>query len=60
LNFPSKVRFVNAVLSGSNGQVDFNNLGFTGEVSVPEPATALLLLVGLLSIAAQRRTRAGA
>lgn len=60
LNFPSKVRFVNAVLSGSNGQVDFNNLGFTGEVSVPEPALSGLLLLGLLSIAAQRRTRTGA
>jgi Bacterial pre-peptidase C-terminal domain len=35
LSFPSKVRYVNAVLSGSNGQVDFNNLGFTGKILSP-------------------------
>jgi len=47
---------VNALLSGSNGQVDFNNMGFTGEVSpVPEPGTALLLGFGLLGLAAFRR-----
>jgi hypothetical protein len=34
LALPSKVRYVNAVLSGSNGQVDFNNLGFTGKIMV--------------------------
>lgn len=33
LAFPSKVRFVNATLTGSNGEVDLNNLGFTGESS---------------------------
>jgi hypothetical protein len=32
LSFPSKVRYVNALLSGSNEQVDFNNLGFTGKI----------------------------
>ena len=47
LAFPSKVRFVNVFLSGSNDEVDFNNIGFTGEVSdVPEPGIAPLLLVG--------------
>ena len=30
LDFPSRIRYVNAILSGSNGQVDFNNMGFTG------------------------------
>lgn len=58
LSFPSKVRYVNAVLSGSNGQVDFNNLGFTGTVTVvPEPATALLLLAGVGGLAARMRHR---
>lgn len=27
------VRYINAVFSGTNGQVDFNNIGFTGELS---------------------------
>ncbi|HKJ25416.1 MAG TPA: PEP-CTERM sorting domain-containing protein, partial [Myxococcota bacterium] len=58
LAFPSKVRFVNVVLSGSNGEVDFNNIGFTGEVSVPEPAAALLLAsVGLSGLARRRFAR---
>lgn len=48
LSFPSEVRYINAVLSGSNGQVDFNNIGFTGSISpVPEPTMVLLLLAGL-------------
>ncbi|MEX0884897.1 MAG: hypothetical protein WD009_00520 [Phycisphaeraceae bacterium] len=34
------VRYVNAVLTGANGQVDFNNMGFT---AVPEPGTVALL-----------------
>ena len=63
LSFPSRVRYVNAVLSGSNNQVDFNNLGFTARVSVPaipEPETYALMLagLGLLGVAARRRTRA--
>ena len=33
LDFPSNVRHVNALLSGSNNQVDFNNIGFTAELS---------------------------
>ena len=32
---------MNAFLSGSNGQVDFNNLGFTGEVSGSPPTLSL-------------------
>lgn len=57
LSFPSKVRFVNAVLTGSNGEVDFNNLAFTGEVFVPEPSTATLLFGGVLLFAIARRAR---
>lgn len=48
LNFPSKVRYVNALFTGTNGQVDFNNIGFTGELSNPSvvPLPASLPLVG--------------
>ena len=60
LTFPSKVRFVNAVLSGSNGQVDFNNMGFTGTLTaastpVPEPSTVLLTMAGVGAILLRRR-----
>lgn len=51
LNFPSKVQYVNAFFSGTNGQVDFNNIGFTGELSnpsvIPLPAGLPLLGSGL-------------
>lgn len=57
--FPAGVRYVHAVLSGSNSQVDFNNMGFTGEVSdpaaVPEPASALLFSAGCLGLLLCRR-----
>ena len=57
LSFPSQVRFVNAVLSGSNGQVDFNNLGFTGAQSCPPASssnygTGLAGTVGVPSLTA--------
>lgn len=56
LDFPSKVQFVNAVLSGSNGQVDFNNMGFTGEVTiVPEPASLGAALAALSLLSSRRR-----
>jgi len=63
LSFPSRVRYVTAFLSGSNGQIDFNNLGFTAVVSVPtipEPETYALMLAGfgLLGVAARRKRRA--
>lgn len=39
---PLNVKSVNAFLTGSNRQVDFQNIGFTGEVSaIPEPLTIL-------------------
>jgi hypothetical protein len=48
---PPNVRFVTAVLSGTNGWVDFHNIGFTAEVSqptaVPEPSTFALMALGL-------------
>lgn len=45
---PLNVRYVSAFLTGSNAQVDFQNIGFTAVVSVPEPgAVALLMLGGL-------------
>lgn len=64
LDFPGSVRYVNAVLSGSNGQVDFNNIGFTAELSDPdpdpvqEPGTLALLGLGLVALALfSRRSR---
>lgn len=61
LSFPSNVRYVNALLTGSNNQVDFNNIGFTAELSnpdpnlVPEPSVLMLLGLGLVSLRLMRR-----
>lgn len=59
---PLNVRYVTAFLTGSNRQVDFQNIGFTAEVStpvnpVPEPATWAMLIAGfgLVGRAARRR-----
>lgn len=64
LNFPTNVQFVNAWLTGSNGQVDFNNIGFTAILSppaVPEPAAWAMLIAGFgLVGSAMRRTRLAA
>ena len=66
LSFPSNVQYVNAWLTGSNGQVDFNNIGFTAVLSdpgnggpgpspIPEPGTLLLLGIGLAGLLGVRR-----
>lgn len=45
---PLNVRYVTAFLTGTNGQVDFQNMGFTAEVSaVPEPAAWAMMIAGL-------------
>lgn len=50
---PLNVQYVNVFLSGSNRQVDFQNIGFTAELSVPVdpplqvPAPATFMLFGL-------------
>ncbi|WOI53662.1 VPLPA-CTERM sorting domain-containing protein [Parvularcula sp. LCG005] len=59
---PLNVQFVVALLSGTNRQVDFQNIGFTADVSipvdpVPVPAAALLMASGLAGIGAVRRRR---
>jgi hypothetical protein len=60
------VRYVTALLTGSNNQVDFNNIGFTAELSdpdpdpdpdptpAPEPATLALLGVALAGLGRAR------
>jgi len=52
---PLNVQFVTAFLTGSNRQVDFQNIGFTAEVSAPRPPSAVpapaalpLMLTGLI------------
>ena len=37
LNFPSRIQYVTAALSGSNSEVDFNNIGFTGNLGEDDP-----------------------
>jgi PEP-CTERM motif len=60
---PLNVRYVTAFLSGSNRQVDFQNIGFTADVSapIPEPATFGLMALGSLAVllAARRRSSSG-
>jgi hypothetical protein len=64
LQSPLNTRSVRAYLTGSNGQIDFQNIGFTANVSdptldpapqVPLPAGGLLLLAGLGAVALRRR-----
>jgi len=59
---PLNVRYVRAFLTGSNGQVDFQNIGFTADVSVPvpptgvpEPGTLALAALGLATALRVRR-----
>lgn len=48
---PLNVRYVSAFLTGSNRQVDFQNMGFTATVSaVPEPASVVMLSLGLATL----------
>ena len=55
---PLNVRYVTAFLSGSNRQVDFQNIGFSAEPSiVPVPAAMWLFLSGLGGLVAIRRKR---
>lgn len=49
---PLNVRYVSAFLTGSNAQVDFQNIGFTAVASVPEPDALALLGLGGLTLAA--------
>lgn len=63
LAFPQRIQYVNAWFTGTNGQVDFNNVGFTGTVSepltpIPLPAAGWLLAGALGGLAfAGRRQR---
>ncbi len=58
---PLNVQFVTAFLTGDNRQVDFQNIGFTAEVSTPrpnpvsEPGLISLLTFGLLGMLVSRR-----
>ncbi|MBX3630974.1 MAG: PEP-CTERM sorting domain-containing protein [Nitrosomonas sp.] len=58
---PLNVQFVTAFLTGTNRQVDFQNIGFTAEVStprptpMPEPGLISLLVLGLLGMLVTRR-----
>lgn len=56
---PLGVRYVTAFLSGSNREVDFQNIGFTAVVSppIPEPATLGLMALGLSGLAWRVRRR---
>jgi len=56
---PLNVQFVTAFLTGSNRQVDFQNIGFTAEVSqVPVPSALWLFGSGLLGLAGIARSKA--
>ncbi len=58
---PLNVQFVTAFLSGTNREVDFQNIGFTAEVSQPVPLPAAVWLLGsalgLLGRGCRRTTR---
>jgi ABC-type amino acid transport substrate-binding protein len=62
---PLNVRYVTAFLTGSNQQVDFQNIGFTATAStpttpttpIPEPSTYGLMMFGLAAVAAAARRR---
>lgn len=56
---PLNVKRVTAFLTGSNRQIDFQNIGFTADVSeVPEPSTmALVSLATIGAVAFARRKK---
>lgn len=54
---PLSVRYVSAFLTGSNRQVDFQNIGFTAVVSVSEPGAWALLSMGALVMLGARWRR---
>lgn len=58
LQAPIGVRYVTAFLTGTNRQVDFQNIGFTADLSqqqvVPEPASIALLGFGAAGLAIRR------
>jgi MYXO-CTERM domain-containing protein len=61
---PLNVRYVRAFLTGSNRQVDFQNIGFTADVSTPidqnpvsSPGTLALAALGLAAAFGTRRRR---
>lgn len=66
---PLNVRYVTAFLTGTNRQVDFQNIGFTAEVSIPvtpdpvggipEPATWAMLIAGFGMVGGMARRRRG-
>lgn len=58
---PLNVQYVSAFLTGTNRQVDFQNIGFTAQrsepVPVPEPSTIILTGLGLLGLRLTRKSR---
>ena len=52
---PLNVRYVTAFLTGSNGQVDFQNIGFTAVVPEPTVLATLPLGFAVAVLAARRR-----
>ena len=61
---PLNVRYVTAFLTGTNRHVDFQNIGFTAEVSappngVPEPAAWAMMIIGFGAMGAAIRRRQG-
>lgn len=54
---PLNVQFVTAFLTGSNREVDFQNIGFTAELSaiIPLPPSFLLLLSGLIGLVLSKK-----
>lgn len=52
---PLNVASVRAFLTGSNGEIDFQNIGFTAVVSIPEPAALLLAAVAVTAALPRRR-----